>query len=359
MPDGPEISKLRAGSILTVFLLFTVPLMPVQWVFTKSWPWAARHFPHWYHRQVCRLIGIRLDIEGSIDHDRPVLLISNHTSWLDIPVLSAVAPVSFVAKKEVGTLAVRVVAGKIAAFGFHRSSTANCGWRQRQRNCAAPATERCDRAVRGRHIERRQSRAAIFVGAVCSCSPSSPRTQTEADRDDAFEQRPAKEIAVQTIAIVYTKLGGVPLSREQRPHVGWYGDMEMTSHAWAALGRGPLDVSIRIGQPVELSIVQGPQGSGAPHRTRGPRNRNPDAAWPERIGARLNWRNRPNRSGQALNPSQRVDVSNSFSVILATVSHLETNEKSLFTGKIGLCCSAKSFTGFESLRCRLRNPCKI
>ena len=31
-----------------------------------------------------------------------MLLVANHTSWLDIPVLSAVAPVSFVAKKEVG-----------------------------------------------------------------------------------------------------------------------------------------------------------------------------------------------------------------------------------------------------------------
>jgi lyso-ornithine lipid O-acyltransferase len=31
-----------------------------------------------------------------------VLLVCNHTSWLDIPVLSALAPVSFVAKLEVG-----------------------------------------------------------------------------------------------------------------------------------------------------------------------------------------------------------------------------------------------------------------
>src|SRR5690606_10062293 len=92
----------RAASILTGFFALTVPLMPVQAALLRLSSAGARRFPHWYHRQVCRLIGVRLTIEGRVAADRPVLLISNHTSWLDIPVLSAVAPVSFVAKKEVG-----------------------------------------------------------------------------------------------------------------------------------------------------------------------------------------------------------------------------------------------------------------
>ena len=50
---------------------------------------------------MCRLVGVRLKVEGEVAKGRPVLLVANHTSWLDIPVLSAVAPVSFVAKKEV------------------------------------------------------------------------------------------------------------------------------------------------------------------------------------------------------------------------------------------------------------------
>ncbi len=57
---------------------------------------------------------------------------------------------------------------------------------------------------------------------------------------------------VQTLSIVYTHLHGVPLGRGDRPHVGWYGDMEMTSHAWEVLKAGPLDVRIRIGAPQTL-----------------------------------------------------------------------------------------------------------
>ena len=57
---------------------------------------------------------------------------------------------------------------------------------------------------------------------------------------------------VQTLAIVYTHLWGVPLGRGERPLVGWYGDMEMGSHAWELLQAGPLDVTVRLGEAVPL-----------------------------------------------------------------------------------------------------------
>jgi 1-acyl-sn-glycerol-3-phosphate acyltransferase len=62
---------------------------------------------------------------------------------------------------------------------------------------------------------------------------------------------------VQTLSLVYTRLHGIPLGRADRPFVGWYGDMEMRSHAWRLLKAGPLDVRIRIGVPVPLSSFAG------------------------------------------------------------------------------------------------------
>src|SRR5690606_41904311 len=49
------------------------------------------------------LMRIPLHVEGRLAGPAPVLVVANHVSWLDIPVISAVAPVSFVAKKEVST----------------------------------------------------------------------------------------------------------------------------------------------------------------------------------------------------------------------------------------------------------------
>lgn len=52
-----------------------------------------------------RLLGVRLHVQGSppAARERPVMLVGNHVSWLDVFVINAVLPVRFVAKSEVRT----------------------------------------------------------------------------------------------------------------------------------------------------------------------------------------------------------------------------------------------------------------
>jgi len=59
-------------------------------------------------------------------------------------------------------------------------------------------------------------------------------------------------ISAQTLALTYPKIYGLPLCRRGRHVVAWYGDMDLASHAWRLLGRGPIDAHIRIGPPVPL-----------------------------------------------------------------------------------------------------------
>ena len=58
--------RVRAFLVLAAFFALTVPLMPLQLLFLRTGSRFARTFPHWYHRQVCRIIGIRLHVEGDI-----------------------------------------------------------------------------------------------------------------------------------------------------------------------------------------------------------------------------------------------------------------------------------------------------
>ena len=74
---------LRAFFVLAAFFAFTIPLMPLQLLFLATGSRYARTFPHWYHRQVCRIVGIRLNLEGKVAREHGVLLISNHISWLE------------------------------------------------------------------------------------------------------------------------------------------------------------------------------------------------------------------------------------------------------------------------------------
>jgi lyso-ornithine lipid O-acyltransferase len=235
------MGALRGGAILSGFIALTVPLMPVQAALLRFSPRGARRFPHWYHRQVCRLLGVRIEIDGSVASDQPVLLVANHTSWLDIPVLSAVAPVSFVAKKE--------VAGWPFVSALARLQRSVFVDRARRSSAGEAAGEILGRLEDGDAI-------VLFAEGTSSDGNRVLPFMTSlfaAAKPSGAGAADAPAAVVQTLSIVYTRLHGIPLGRADRPFVGWYGDMEMTSHAWNLLKAGPLDVHIRIGPPVPLS----------------------------------------------------------------------------------------------------------
>lgn len=237
------MGTVRATAALTAFFALTVPLMPVQAMLVRVAPKSARRFPHWYHRQVCRILGITLLIEGAVDRDLPVLLVCNHTSWLDIPVLSALAPVSFVAKKEIG--------GWPFVSSLARLQQTVFVDRTRRLAAGDSADEISERLARGDTIvlfaEGTSSdgnrvlpfKTSLF-GAVMGRGAATPVSLNAA-------------VAVQTAAVVYTHRRGLPVSRAERSSLAWYGDMDMQSHAWNVLKAGPLTVTIRVGAPVPLS----------------------------------------------------------------------------------------------------------
>lgn len=235
------MSRLRATAILAGFAVLTLPLMPVQALLLKLSPAAARRVPHWYHRRLCRLLGVRLHVTGSIASG-PLLMVANHTSWLDIPVLSALAPLSFIAKSEVAT------------WPFVKSLA------RLQRTVFVDRARRLEVGDTAGEIAAR-----LAAGDTLLLFPEG--TSSDGNRVLAFRSAlfgavlPArKDIAtavaaaplVQPVTLAYTRRHGLPLTRSERPFVGWYGDMEMGSHAWQLLQAGPLDVEIVVGPPMRL-----------------------------------------------------------------------------------------------------------
>ena len=232
--------RARATLVLGSFMAFTLPLMPVQALLLKLSPRSARRFPNWYHRRVCRLIGIRLRIEGDVVSDAPVLLVANHTSWLDIPVISAVAPVSFVAKKEVASWPFVSWLARLQRTVFVD--------RMRRTSIGETASEMIGRLGAGDALVLFAEGTSTDGNRVLPFKTS----LLAAAKPSAGTGATASPAQVQTLAIVYTHVHGVPLGRSDRPLIGWYGDMEMASHAWELLQAGPIDVSIRLGPPVPL-----------------------------------------------------------------------------------------------------------
>jgi 1-acyl-sn-glycerol-3-phosphate acyltransferase len=59
-----------------------------------------RRATHWWLARLTRILGLDIVVAGT-PPDRAALWVSNHVSWLDIPVLGAVTPMHFLSKAEV------------------------------------------------------------------------------------------------------------------------------------------------------------------------------------------------------------------------------------------------------------------
>jgi len=226
---------IRAIFILAVFLAVTFLLIPLQWLFVTLRLPPQRTFPHRYHRFVAHLFGIKISVVGSPPH-RSALLLANHTSWLDIVIFSAVAPLSFVAKSEVNSWPFFGTLARLQRTVF---------------------------VTRARRSETGQARDAIAErlaeGDVLVLFP-------EGTSDDGNSVLPFKsallsaadralqlghQVTVQPVSTAYVAREGIPMGRENRPLYAWYGDMELVPHLWEALEAGPLDVVVQFHEPLE------------------------------------------------------------------------------------------------------------
>lgn len=234
---------LRAIAIGGAFFVFTVPLMPLQALFLAIKSPLAVSFPHWYHRHVARLLGIQVHLAGALEHKQPTLLVANHQSWLDIVVLSAVTPLSFVAKQEVAGWPFVGWLAKLQRTLFidrtRRSSVQHTSQRIAARLNAGDKVIFFPEGTSGDGNGVLPFKSSLFAAVR-------PPSRTA-------EAMPGLEhVQVQTVALAYTHVSGLPLGRAGRPLVAWYGDMNLASHAWDLLRAGPLDVHVKVSSPVPL-----------------------------------------------------------------------------------------------------------
>jgi lyso-ornithine lipid O-acyltransferase len=238
------MGTVRAGCILAAFLFITILGIPVQWLNVKLGLWGKRGFPYRYHRLFCRLMGARIRVKGT-RLKGGVLMAANHTGWLDIPILSAAAPVSFVAKREVNTWP---FFGTLARL---------------QRTVFISRDERSKAAE-----DRDQIRKRLLEGDALVIFPEG--TSDDGNRVLPFKSSlfGAAEISlgedangkpryapVQPVSIAYVGLHGMPMGREDRPFFAWYGDMELVPHLWESFKTGPVDVVVEFHPPLSVEAA--------------------------------------------------------------------------------------------------------
>ncbi len=222
------MSRTRAYVTLTAFVMASLAVIPAQWTFNRVWTGAARRLPHLYFRAVARLLRIRIQVMGEPVKDRACLYVANHVSWLDIVVLSTIAPMCFIAKREVagwplfGTLASVGRTLYIDRDRRHDVSRSRHAMQQRLHDGEIVTLFAEGKSSDGNRVLPFRS---ALVGAADLQVNGSP-------------------VAVQPVTIAYTGVHGIPLGRTLRPIFAWYGDMELFGHLIGVGAAGPPDVDV-------------------------------------------------------------------------------------------------------------------
>ena len=201
-------------------------------------------FPKFFWARFARNLGLEVRVVGELaskTSGRPVIFVSNHSSWVDIPVVGGVLPGSFVAKGDIaGWPVIRTIArlGRTVFVSRQRGSTA------RERDAMQAVLTRGDNLILfpegtssdgSRVLPFRSSFFALAEGKAA---------------DGGADIAPRLPL-IQPVSVVYDRLNGLPAGRSSRPVFAWYGDMDIASHFWRMTQHLDMRVTVLLHAPLD------------------------------------------------------------------------------------------------------------
>lgn len=223
-------------------VLLTLVLLPFQLAGLLFRSPLQRLVPQIFHRGVCALLGIRINQIGRRSANGPLLILSNHVSWLDIIVITATTPAVFVAKHEVASWPVFGWLAKLQRTVFiererrHKTGEAAAAMANRLSGGDAVVLFAEGTSSDGNRVLPFRS---ALVGAVHHTLGNSAHHDS---------------VTVQPLSIAYTGIGGVPTGRALRDRLAWYGDLELIPHMLGVLRSGAVDVTVSWGEAVAYDV---------------------------------------------------------------------------------------------------------
>jgi lyso-ornithine lipid O-acyltransferase len=219
---------------LVYFFTMTPTFIATLWVLEKLHLPGRRAMSVRYYRALCAVLRVRIRVVGTPMRDTPTLILSNHISWLDIPVISAIMPIAFVAKREVASWPIVGIAARLLRTVFV-DRTRRLKTNEVNSEIARRLTEGDPVVLFAEGTSSDGNRVLEFRSALIGAI-------TELDS--------THHVKLQPLSIGYTHFQGLPMGRQHRPLVAWYGDIDFTPHFTQFLGRGAVDVTVTFGRPI-------------------------------------------------------------------------------------------------------------
>lgn len=237
------MKSVGVGARLLVLALAAALLLPLQILAVRAGWRLAERIPVVFHRLLLRLVRVRVVVRGTPPQPgQAALVLSNHVSWMDIPVLGSLLPVSFVAKSEVSGWPVVGLLARMQRCIFID--------RARKSHTTHVNTEVAHRLARGDLI-------VLFPeGTTGDGNRLLPfRSSLVGAARAALTEPTLERIDLQPLAVVYVRRNGLPVTRRERPAIAWYGDMELAPHLAAFVRAGSVDAVVQWGEAIPFDTT--------------------------------------------------------------------------------------------------------
>ncbi len=225
------------GILKLICMILYVALLIGPAALSRAFGWEKmrRRLIMTYYEFMIHMVGLKLDIKGSLSKKRPLLLVSNHASYVDVFVLGSLFPMSFTPKREVRGWPV-------------------IGWLCMIADCVF--VERTPRAMKQAQEEMQQRLTDDKILVIFPEGTTNDGQKVKAFKSGFFELAAQTDppLPVQPVTITYTHANGqqLPNEKDAREQIAWYGDTDFASHFIGLLGLRSIRATVIIGKPMKM-----------------------------------------------------------------------------------------------------------
>ena len=215
---------------IIIFILATFSLILISLFLKNLIPLIGKWLPVIFHRLLLWLLSVKVQYEGNYQRAKDCnFFVSNHLSYLDIPILGSTFPLRFVAKSEVQFWPIFGFLSKLARTIFIKRN-------------------RTDSLIQ-------KSKILNFLSSGDKILIFPEGTTSDGNRvldfkSSSFSALENQKFLIQPIIILYSDLNGIPINRWLRPVIAWYGDMDLKPHILKLVSLRSIKVKLIYIDPV-------------------------------------------------------------------------------------------------------------